>query len=185
MAEETCRTYQVDGKPVVVRGAVPLDEQDQAMLAELVHAASTLFDRNPNAGIAQDLIAAARLASRCIPDGMTGARFRMVDGTEVKQQLRDAVQAARDALGPAVATSGHPGEILREELRARGLTQVACAARIGRSIRVVNRIIKGRQSITPGTALDLEHGLGISADFWMRLQADHDVRVARQQRGQS
>lgn len=182
MADETCRTYQVDGEPVVVRGSEPLDEQDQVVLAELVQAAKTRFDRNPNAGVAQELIAAARLASWCIPDGMTGARFRMVDGTEVKKRLHEAVQAARDALGPVVIESVHPGEILREELRARGLTQTACAVTVNRSVRVINQIIKGKKSITADTALDLEYGLGVSAEFWVRLQADHDLAVARQRR---
>lgn len=182
MADETCRTYEVDGQPVVVRGQEPLNEQDQAALAELVTAAKTLFDQNPNAGIAQDLIAAARLASWCIPDGMTGARFRMVDGTEVKKRLREAVKAAQNALGPAVAESVHPGEILREELAARGLTQTACAEKIGRRLDVINRIIKGKKTITADTALDLEQGLGISAEFWVRLQAYHDLHLARQRR---
>lgn len=183
MADETCRTYEVDGEPVVVRGKEPLNEQDQVVLAELVHAAKTLFDRNPNVGVAQELIAAARLASWCIPDGMTGARFRMVDGAEVKKRLHEAVQAARGALGPAVAESVHPGEILREELAARGLTQLACAEAIGRSVQVVNLIINGKKNIKPGTALDLERGLGISAGFWVRLQADHDLFVARRRCG--
>lgn len=81
-----------------------------------------------------------------------------------------------------VAESVHPGEILREELKARGLTQLACAEMIGRSVQVVNLIINGKKNIKPGTALDLERGLGISAGFWVRLQADHDLHVARQRR---
>jgi antitoxin HigA-1 len=188
VADETCRSYAVDGEPVVVRGNQPLDEEGQAALAEVVRAAKKVFtEDHPHAGVVQELIVAARLASWCIPDGMTGARFRLVDGAEVKKRLQAAVQAAREALttGPAVkavAESVHPGEILREELRARGLTQLACADMIGRSVRVVNRIIKGRQSITADTALDLEHGLGISAGFWTRLQADHDLHLARQRR---
>lgn len=81
------------------------------------------------------------------------------------------------------AESPHPGEILREELKARGLTQLACAVMIGRSPQVVNLIIKGKKNITADTALDLEQGLGISAEFWVRVQAEHDLCVARQRRG--
>lgn len=191
MADETCRGYEVDGEPVVVHGDEPLSEEGQAALAEVVRAAKRVMaEDHPHVGVVQELIAAARLASWCIPDGMTGARFRMVDGTEVKTRLQAAVQAARVALVSAgaaqtgsVAESVHPGEILREELKARGLTQSACAALIGRSVQVVNRIITGKQSITPDTALDLERGLGVSADFWVRLQADHDLWVARKRRG--
>lgn len=35
----TCRTYEVDGQPVVVRGNRPLNDEDQAALAEIVRAA--------------------------------------------------------------------------------------------------------------------------------------------------
>jgi hypothetical protein len=39
VADETCRTYRVDGEPVVVRGDRPLTEEDQGALAEIVRAA--------------------------------------------------------------------------------------------------------------------------------------------------
>jgi len=189
--EETCRGYEVDGEPVVVRGSKPFDEEDQAAFTELVRAAKkVLAGQHPHAGVVQELVAAARFASWCIPDGMTGARFRMVDGTEVKTRLREAVQAAREALDAAeryvprvqLAENVHPGEILREELKARELTQAACAEAAGRSVQVVNLIITGKKRITPDTALDLERALGVSADFWSRLQVDHDLWVARQRR---
>ncbi|WP_285751984.1 HigA family addiction module antitoxin [Lentzea sp. NBRC 105346] len=81
--------------------------------------------------------------------------------------------------------SVHPGETLRETLQERGLTQLACATLIGRTPQVVNQIINGKKSITADTALDLEHGLGISAEFWVRLQADYDLSVARQRRART
>lgn len=77
----------------------------------------------------------------------------------------------------------HPGEILREELRAREITQTAFAVMAGRPLNVINMIIKGRKGISANTALDLERALGVSANFWARLQAEHDVWVARQRRG--
>lgn len=79
--------------------------------------------------------------------------------------------------------SVHPGEILREELKARGITQALFASDIQRPAKTINRIIKGKTAITADTALDLEDALGISAQFWARLQAEHDVWVARQRRG--
>lgn len=146
---------------------------------------------NPHGGVIQELIAASRLARSCIPDGTirTGILGER-DGAEVKLRLRDAVQAAREALAAdgryvphvQLAESVHPGEILREELKARGLTQQVFADSVGRPLRIINQIIKGRKRITPDTALDLERGLGVSADFWSRLQADHDLHVARQRR---
>lgn len=67
-------------------------------------------------------------------------------------------------------------------LLERGITQLACAELIGRSVQVVNMIVKGKKSITADTALDLERGLGISAEFWIRLQANYNLSVARQRR---
>lgn len=76
----------------------------------------------------------------------------------------------------------HPGEILREELRARKITQTAFAVMANRPLNVINLIIRGKKGISANTALDLERALGVSASFWARLQAEHDVWVARQRR---
>jgi hypothetical protein len=46
-AEDTCRVYDVDGEPVRVHGAEPMDEKDQAALAEVVRAARTLIVEDP------------------------------------------------------------------------------------------------------------------------------------------
>lgn len=43
--EDTCRAYGVDGEPVVLRGAGPLDDEDQAALAEIVRAAKRHHER--------------------------------------------------------------------------------------------------------------------------------------------
>lgn len=105
MADETCRQYAVDGEPVVVRGARPLDEQDRAALAEIVRAAKAHVDQvAPHGGVIQELLAAVRLAVHCIPDGpihagVLGER----DGGEVRQRLKDAVAAVRTVL------KGHGG----------------------------------------------------------------------------
>lgn len=100
MADETCRQYEVDGEPVAVRGARPLDEQDQAALAVLVRAAKQHAERaNPHGGVIQELHAAVRLAVHCIPDGTIRAgALGERDGAEVRQRLKDATAAVRAAL---------------------------------------------------------------------------------------
>lgn len=80
-------------------------------------------------------------------------------------------------LAPGFAV--HPGEILREELEARGLTQTAFAEQLGRSAQLVSEICTGKKSVTPETALGFERVLGVSADFWVRLQAAYALDVAR------
>ena len=66
-----------------------------------------------------------------------------------------------------------PGEILAEELAARGLTRHELAARLGWSAPAVNDIIKAKQAITPDIATGLEQVLGIEAEFWTNLEADY------------
>lgn len=100
----------------------------------------------------------------------------------IRQALADAGLLSSTGIPFNPDWSIHPGETLREELRARGLTQLAFAGMVGRSVQVINQIINGKKGITPDTALDLEHGLGVSAGFWVRLQAEHELHVARQRR---
>jgi addiction module HigA family antidote len=74
----------------------------------------------------------------------------------------------------------HPGEMLREEfLLPMKLTPHALALAIGVSAPRINDIVRERRSITADTALRLAAFFGTSAEFWMGLQADHDVAVAR------
>lgn len=80
--------------------------------------------------------------------------------------------------GYAVGPTLHPGEMLREELEAREMTQVALAKAMGRSPRLVNEIVRGRRSITAEAALDLEAALGISAMVWMGQQSQYDLSTA-------
>lgn len=76
----------------------------------------------------------------------------------------------------------HPGELLAEELEARGLTQRQLAADMGRPVQTINEIIKGRKAITAATALQLEDVLGIPAYLWLNLQSAYDLTHARQAR---
>ena len=72
-----------------------------------------------------------------------------------------------------------PGDVLEEELEARGMTQKELAARLGRPPQAVNEIIKGKKAITPETAIGLEKVLGIDAQFWTGLESDYRMVLAR------
>ena len=72
-----------------------------------------------------------------------------------------------------------PGEILEEELEARGMTQKELAARLGRPAQAINEIIRAKKSITPETAIGLGKVLGIDAQFWTNLEADYRMTLAR------
>ncbi|MEK7873863.1 MAG: HigA family addiction module antitoxin [Chloroflexota bacterium] len=72
-----------------------------------------------------------------------------------------------------------PGEVMAEELRARGMTQSELARRMGRPIQVINAIVTGKKSITAETALQLEKALDIPAEFWLNLEATYQLGKVR------
>ncbi len=72
-----------------------------------------------------------------------------------------------------------PGEVLEEELEARGMTQKELATRLGRPAQAINEIIKAKKAITPDTAIMLEKVLGIDAQFWANLETDYRMTLAR------
>lgn len=72
---------------------------------------------------------------------------------------------------PAPAEAFPPGDLVREELEARGWTQGDLARLIGRPIQLVNQIVNGRKAITAQTAVELAEAFGTSPQVWMNLQA--------------
>ena len=73
----------------------------------------------------------------------------------------------------------HPGEMLKDELEARGMSQKKFAAIIGMPYTAFNEIINGKRSVTIDTALKIEAATGIAANIWRGLQADYDMQTAR------
>ena len=73
-----------------------------------------------------------------------------------------------------------PGEILLEEfLRPLGMSQNRLARDIGVPVSRIAGIVKGERAITAETALRLAAYFGTSAEMWLALQADYDLRVLR------
>lgn len=68
----------------------------------------------------------------------------------------------------------HPGEVLREELECKGITQTKLAKEIGIKVSLLNELINGKRDFTIEYAMILEAALGIDADFWMNLQAAYN-----------
>lgn len=69
-----------------------------------------------------------------------------------------------------------PGEILQDELDARGWTQIEFAEILGKPIQTVNEILSAKKSITAETALLIAQALGTSPEMWMRLEADYRIQ---------
>lgn len=69
-----------------------------------------------------------------------------------------------------------PGEILSEEfLVPMGLTQKELADHIGCDIKVINRIINERTSVTAEMALKLSSAFKTTPDFWLNAQKAVDI----------
>ena len=73
-----------------------------------------------------------------------------------------------------------PGEILLEEfLRPNGLSQEKLSRAIDVPKSRISGLVRGSRSITADTALRLSAFFGTTAEFWMNLQAEFDLRQAR------
>ena len=73
----------------------------------------------------------------------------------------------------------HPGEVLKDEIEARGITQRQLAESVGLTYSVVNEILNGRRSLTAKTALMFEAALDIPADALMYLQMKYNMQITR------
>jgi addiction module HigA family antidote len=78
----------------------------------------------------------------------------------------------------------HPGEVLVGEfLKPLGLSVNALAIALRVPATRIGAIVKGERSVTADTALRLARFLGTSPEFWVNLQAMHDLTKARLESG--
>ena len=78
---------------------------------------------------------------------------------------------------PFAAT--HPGEMIKDELKERGMTQKQLALETGIKPSVLSETINGKRSVSLNVAVALEKALGIPADIWMNLQTQYDLDTAK------
>ncbi len=72
-----------------------------------------------------------------------------------------------------------PGEILQKEfLNPFGLTQKKLAAHIGCDVKVINRIVNNKTSLTAEMAIKLASTFGTSPQFWLNAQQAVDIYQA-------
>lgn len=77
----------------------------------------------------------------------------------------------------------HPGEILKDELEARGLSANRLSLDLGVPSGRIVEILNGKRGITPDTALRLGRYFGNSPQFWMNLQVQYELAVTERDRG--
>ncbi|MDD4490408.1 MAG: HigA family addiction module antitoxin [Paludibacter sp.] len=74
----------------------------------------------------------------------------------------------------------HPGEVLKEEIEYRGLSQRKLAQQMGISYTLLNEILNCKRQVTTEYALLFEAALGIEADLFIRMQARYNIQMAKQ-----
>lgn len=77
------------------------------------------------------------------------------------------------------AFATHPGEVLKDEIEERGISQRKLADSMGLTYSVMNEILNGRRPLTARTALMFEAALDVPADSLMYLQAKYNMQMAR------
>jgi HTH-type transcriptional regulator / antitoxin HigA len=68
-----------------------------------------------------------------------------------------------------------PGEFIKEEIEARGWSQVEFAEILGRPPRLVSELIAGKRAVTPETAKGLAAAFGTSAQLWLNLESSYQL----------
>lgn len=78
--------------------------------------------------------------------------------------------------------SVHPGEVLRDELDERGMSQADLARATGLTQKHISNIVTGKAGIGLDAATSIGRVLGISARLLVRMQADYDFSRHRGRR---
>ncbi len=77
----------------------------------------------------------------------------------------------------------HPGESLKAEIRALGISPTALARRLGVPASRITDIINCRRGISADSALRLARYFGTSPRFWLELQTSYDLARAERRNG--
>lgn len=76
----------------------------------------------------------------------------------------------------------HPGELLKDELKYRHLSQKDVARQLGLPYTAFNEILNGKRPVTTDFALIMEAALGVPAYILVGMQTDYNLQVAKKDR---
>ena len=74
----------------------------------------------------------------------------------------------------------HPGEFLKDELAALGLSARRLAANLQVPPNAVTAILNGQRGISATMAVRLATAFGTTARYWLNLQALYDLKRAQE-----
>ena len=74
----------------------------------------------------------------------------------------------------------HPGEVIKDEMESRNISQREFARQVSMSYTALNELLNGKRTLSPASALMFEAALDIPADALMNIQTKYDMQTARQ-----
>jgi addiction module HigA family antidote len=74
----------------------------------------------------------------------------------------------------------HPGELLKEEIECRGISQKELSRQTDIPYTALNEVLNGKRAITTEYALLIEAALGIKSGFWLKMQMNYDIQTTKQ-----
>ena len=77
----------------------------------------------------------------------------------------------------------HPGELLKDELQARGISQKHFAELVGVPYTALNEILNCKRPMSVDFSLLVEAALGIEADIFINMQTRYNTQTARRDTG--
>lgn len=89
-----------------------------------------------------------------------------------------SVDMTANNLTPAFPT--HPGEVLKDEIEYRGISQRKLAEDMGIAYSALNEILNGRRPVTEKTALLFEAALGVNAEPLLKMQMRYNILSTKQ-----
>ncbi len=85
----------------------------------------------------------------------------------------------KQGVSSAPAYPTHPGEILKDEIEYRGVSQRKLAEEMGIAYSALNEILNARRPVTEKTALLFEAALGVNAEPLLKLQMKYNMQTAK------
>lgn len=99
------------------------------------------------------------------------------DNYAVKPLQKSIMKTFANNITPFSPT--HPGELLKEEIEFRKLSQRKLASQMGVSHIELNEILNSKRSVNVEFALRIEAALGIGADMLVDMQSRYNLQTAR------
>ena len=72
----------------------------------------------------------------------------------------------------------HPGEVLKDELLFRGISQRGLAYKMGISYSALNEVLNGKRALNTELAMMMEAALGVDAAPLLAMQNEYDMLMA-------